>query len=471
MRAVGYFAESARKNGQKRSIAEQNHAFIDFCSRLGYEVAATFLDTEDPKVAEAGFAQMLGFLSRADRGFTVVAVDSLGALGPDLGQAALKLLEIEQTGCQVLIAHTGHEAFKELVETWADRGDGTPISEKVRSAMRRKAVKGEVLGRPPYGYRVGPRRRLELVPEEAVVVRYIFRLYLQEEMGIRKIAGQLNSESVPTRRGGRWSMVTVRDILRNRAYLGHYSRFGTTVTGSHPALVSPEDFRRVQDRLQTHHGAVRTRTVQPFLLSGLVYCSKCQNKLIGVSRRQQWTTKAGEKKSAAYRYYQCESRTNQSSCAYNTQRAAELEARVRDALKDDERPVTRLRRAGNVDGYLVDLIGQVDRVEARMKRNRRQVEELVADAAHGHITLERMKSLGSELATEHQALEAELLAAKSRLDAQQSEAERRKHLEALRDRLLRDWESLAFEDLQSGLRDVIDRIEVDGEELRVFHRL
>ncbi len=151
MRAVGYFAENARRNGQKRSIAEQNHAFGDFCIRHGYEVAGTFLDTTDEQGATAGFAQMLHFLARPDRGFVVVAVDSLGVLGPDLGQAALKLLEIEQTGCQVLIAHTGHEAFRELVDTWADRGDGTPISEKVRSAMRRKAVRGEVLGRPPTG--------------------------------------------------------------------------------------------------------------------------------------------------------------------------------------------------------------------------------------------------------------------------------------------------------------------------------
>jgi hypothetical protein len=263
----------------------------------------------------------------------------------------------------------------------------------------------------------------------------------------------------------------VRDILRNRAYLGHYSRFGTTVTGSHPSLVSADDFRKVQDRLQTRHGAIRTRTVQPFLLSGMVFCGKCQNKLIGVSRRQRWVTKAGEKKEAAYRYYQCESRTNQSACSYNTQRAPDLEARVREALKDDERPVTRLRRAGNVDGYLVDLVAQVDRVEGRMKRNRRQVEELVADAAHGHITVERMKSLGGDLAKEHQELEAELSAAKDRLAAQQSEAERRKHLEALRDRLVREWDGLGFETLQAGLRDVVDRIEVDGEELRVYLRV
>ncbi|MEO8538199.1 MAG: recombinase family protein, partial [bacterium] len=460
MRAVGYFAEGARRNGLKRSIAEQNQAFMDFCTRQGFEIAATFVDTADEQGAVAGFTQMLHFLGRADRGFTVVAVDGLGTLGHDLGQSALRLLEIEQTGCQVLIAASGHEAFRELVDTWADRGDGTPVSEKVRSAMRRKAVKGEVLGRPPYGYRVSPRRRLELVPEEAVVVRYIFRLYLQEEMGIRKIAGQLNSESVATRRGGRWSMVTVRDILRNRAYLGHYSRFGTTVTGSHPSLVSPEDFRKVQDRLQTHHGAIRTRTVQPFLLSGLVYCGKCQNKLIGVSRRQTWTTKAGEKKTGAYRYYQCESRTNQSACAYNTQRAAELEQRVRASLKNSDRPITRFPRAGNVDGYLVDLVGQVDRVEGRMKRNRRQVEELVADAAHGHITVERMKLLGGDLAREHLDLESELTAAKDRLHAQHSEAERHKHLEALREKLIRDWEQLPFETLQSALRDILDRVEV-----------
>jgi len=470
MRAVGYFAEGARKNGQKRSIAEQNRAFTEFCTRHGYEIAGTFLDTEDEHGARAGFQQMLHFLAREDRGFMVVAVDSLGTLGADLGQAALKLLSIEQSGCQVLISHTGHEAFRELVETWADRGEGTPVSEKVRSAMRRKAVKGEVLGRPPYGYRVGPRRRLELVPEEAVVVRYIFRLYLQEGMGIRKIAGQLNAETVATRRGGRWSMITVRDILRNRAYLGHYSRFGTTVTGSHPALVSPEDFRKVQDRLQVHHGVTRTRTVTPFLLSGLAWCGKCGNKLIGVSRRQRWTTKAGEDKSASYRYYQCESRTNQNSCSYNTQRSADLEARVREALKDDDRPVLRLRRAGNVDGYLVDLVGQVDRVESRMKRNRRQVEELVADAAHGHITIERMRSLGADLATEHQSLEGEHDAARQRLLAQQSEAERQKHLETVRARLVRDWESIPFETLQGALREIVDRIEVDDDDLRVFLR-
>ncbi len=472
MKAVGYFVEGARRNRAKRSVGEQNRAFLDFCAEHGYEVAATFLDTEDQQPEDTGFRQMLHFLQREDRGFTVVVVDGLGVLGHDLGRAALKLLTIESLGVQVLSAHTGREAIRELVSTWADRGEGTPVSEKVRTAMRRKAVKGEALGRPPYGYRVGPRRRLELVPDEAIVVRYIFRLYLQEGMGIRKIAGQLNEEGIPTRRGGRWSMVSIRDLLRNRSYLGTYTRFGVKVPGSHPALVSPEDFRLVQERLQTRHAAVRERQVVPFLLSGLVYCARCGSKMIGVSRRQKWTTRAGEERSAAYRYYQCESRTNQSTCGYNTQRAQALEDRVRAMLAENSAPpVTRLRRAGNVDSYLLDVIAQGERIEGRMRRVRRELEELVADAAHGHITLERMKAMGAGVAQEQQELEDELAGNRARLAAHQTEAERQRHLEELRTRLVRDWETLEFDALQPALREVVDRIEVDGEEAALFLRM
>ncbi len=469
MKAVGYFVEGASRGGARRSVGEQNRAFLDFCSRQGYEVAGTFLET-DAQGEDAGFRQMLHFLQREDRGFTVVVVDALGALGPDLGRAAMRLLTIENCGVQVVSCQTGREVARELVTTWADRGDGTPVSERVRAAMRRKAIRGEVLGRPPYGYRVGARHRLELVPEEAVVVRYIYRLYLQEGMGIRRIAGQLNQENVTTRRGGRWSMVTIRDLLRNRSYLGTYTRFGVKVPGSHPALVSPDDFRRVQERLQSRHRGGRERTVVPFLLSGLVYCGRCGNRAIGVSRRQKWTTKSGELKQASYRYYQCESRTNQSACGYNTQRTADLEAHVREMLAENAPGASRVKRAGNVDSYVLDMMGQVDRVEAQMRKTRRQVEELVADAAHGHITVERMKLLGSELAREQQGLEGELTSARGRVAAQQTEAERRLHLEATRMRLVREWESLAFAELQSALREVVDRIEVDGPESKLFLR-
>src|SRR6185295_17442568 len=75
MKAVGYFLEGARRNGGRRSIGEQSRAFTEFCTRQGYEIAATFLDAGDQSPPDAGFRQMLGFLRREGRGFMVVAVD------------------------------------------------------------------------------------------------------------------------------------------------------------------------------------------------------------------------------------------------------------------------------------------------------------------------------------------------------------------------------------------------------------
>jgi chromosome segregation ATPase len=116
-------------------------------------------------------------------------------------------------------------------------------------------------------------------------------------------------------------------------------------------------------------------------------------------------------------------------------------------------------------------MAQVERVEQRIRKNRRELEELVADAAHGHISLERMKALGAHYAEEHQALEDELVEARARVAAGQTEAERRKHLEILRHGLVvTPWDTIDFTELQTALRDVIDRIEVDGDDCRVFLR-
>src|SRR5690606_38988303 len=149
---------------------------------------------------------------------------------------------------------------------------------------------------------------------------------------------------------------------------------------------------------------------------------------------------------------------------------ADLEARVRERIANDDGTTSRLHRAGNVDSFILDLMAQAERIEGRMKRNRRQVEELVADAAHGHISIERMRALGAEHVREQLELEAELAAARERIAAQQGETERRKHLDALRQSLVTGWDTLEFSELRERLREVIDRVEVDGEDMRLLLR-
>jgi DNA invertase Pin-like site-specific DNA recombinase len=470
MRAVGYFRE-AKAEHDGGSLADQSKVFLEYCRDRGYEVVTSFVDgaVADGE-SRPGFQQLVEFLKRPEKGFLMVVTPSIGSLGRDVKEAARSWFDLQGLGAQVLVMD-GDDAAGRLLDAWSKSNQGR-VGDKVRSAMRRKAVKGEVLGRPPYGYRVGSRRRLELVPEEAVVVRYIFRLYLQEGLGIRRIARCLNEEGVKTRRGGNWSMVSIRDILRNRAYLGTYSRFGVRVPGSHPALISPDDFRRVQDCLMARRSSYSAPQASPFLLSGLVFCSYCGNKMIGVSRRQSWKRqKDGTTAQASYRYYQCQSRTNQSVCDYHTRRADDFENEVRQNLSSFDLSAGHLfRQAGDVDAVIAEVKDECQELRRRLTQLDRRLERHMDAAARGRLARDKLQSLGMALSAERFEVEGRLQAAERRVEEQASVAARRRAQEQALLRLCDRWDTLDFPSRRSLLRDVVDRIVVADDSIQVLLR-
>jgi hypothetical protein len=343
------------------------------------------------------------------------------------------------------------------------RANGS-VGDKVKAAMRKKAVKGEALGRPPFGYRVGPKRRLVIVAEEGSIVRYIFRLYLKDGLGIRRIARRLNEEEITTRRGGLWSMVTVRDILRNRAYVGTYSRFGVRVPASHAPLISQDDFQRVQERLDQRRPSGADRHVSPFLLSGLTYCGYCGNKMIGVTRKQKWQRGDGTVKSAQYRYYQCESRTNRSLCDYHTKRAEELEEEVRQALVDQTFPM------GRNGATQVDPATLANRLRDKVRRLDRRLEQYLDTAAGGDLSQDKLQSAATALATQQLEIEDKLLEATRMAHQQASEGERLKYVEKTLRRLREEWTELSFDDRRDLLREGLERIVVKDDEVELAPR-
>ena len=208
----------------------------------------------------------------------------------------------------------------------------------------------------------GENGNLEIVPEEANVVELIFRLYTREELGFRLIAQELNERGIKTRRGGSWNVVSIRDIIRNRSYIGTYERFGIRRPGMHEAIIPREVFNEAAERLRSRKPTGRIIRPEPFLLSGFVYCGYCGNKMMGVTRRQSWRRKTDNRRvSNVYRYYQCQSKNNQSTCDYHTWKEDTLErealtqvkytvlARAAGVLQDDgeeerKREVANLRR-------------------------------------------------------------------------------------------------------------------------------
>lgn len=457
MRAIGYFRESKR-----RTLAEQSEAFIGFCRENGFEAAATFLDS-DRNPDSPGFRQLLDFArQQGPQGFLLVVVPDLATLGDGPTDAARRYFQLSSLNLPIISIQTGGDLSAEFLDAWGKLRANGGLGDRVKAAMRKKAVKGEALGRPPYGYRVGPKRRLVVVPEEGSVVRYIFRLYLKDGLGIRRIARRLNEEDLRTRRGGLWSMVTVRDILRNRAYVGTYSRFGVRVPASHAPLISQDDFRKVQERLDQRRPSSAKRTVSPFLLSGFTFCGYCGNKMIGVTRKQKWKRGDGTEKTAQYRYYQCESRTNRSLCDYHTRRAEKLEAEVAEALHH-----TPLGESTNGTGSKADAQAQMTRLRDKVRRLDKRIERYLDSAANGNTAPERAQAMAQTVAAEQLQLEDKLMEAQRLAEQHESEGELRRHREQVVSRLRTEWETLEFAEKQELLREVVDRITVtdDGVQL------
>jgi DNA invertase Pin-like site-specific DNA recombinase len=195
------------------------------------------------------------------------------------------------------------------------------LAEDTRRGMRKNASDGGWNGGSlPIGYLVerpqGGRGPGRLVPDPrwGPLVTRMFRMALSGQ-GACSIAATFNEEGLLTLRGRRWSKQTVLYILRNEVYTGVYvwgvsqnGKFANTpmeelrIEGAHEALVSAEDYARVQAAIELRRPDVthpRTSAGE-YLLSGLLMCSACGGPYIGHGARN-----------GTYHYYTCQTKMKQ----------------------------------------------------------------------------------------------------------------------------------------------------------------
>nr|WP_076388629.1 recombinase family protein [Vaginimicrobium propionicum] len=167
------------------------------------------------------------------------------------------------------------------------------ISENVTWGHRKRFQDGKVY--MPYGnflgYNRGEDGKPVINPEQAQIVRRIYRQYL-EGMSIPQIAASLDADGIPTpMRRAKWSHTTIHSILTNEKYKGDallQKRFTVDfltkqrktnegevpqyyVTGSHPAIIDPETWELVRYELAKNTNQGRRERA----FTGMVYCTHC----------------------------------------------------------------------------------------------------------------------------------------------------------------------------------------------------
>ena len=158
------------------------------------------------------------------------------------------------------------------------------ISENVTWGQRKRMADGKIT--LPYkqflGYEKGEDGLPRIVEKEAVIVRRIFRQYLQGKT-FSAIARLLKKDGIPAPAGGRvWQSATIRSILTNEKYKGHALMQKTFcadfltkkmvrntgqvqqyyVEDSHPAIIRPDEFDAVQAEYERRKKPGEARTMR-----------------------------------------------------------------------------------------------------------------------------------------------------------------------------------------------------------------
>ncbi|MCM1059407.1 MAG: recombinase family protein [Eubacterium sp.] len=187
------------------------------------------------------------------------------------------------------------------------------INRRLQRGRIASVKEGKFVGNvPPFGYeRVKIKGdkgfTLEPVPADADIVRLIFEWYTNgvpqeggstRRIGCALIAQRLNAMKSVPRKGGEWSLPTVRDILMNPVYIGMVrwnwrqqvkkmvdgkvkksrprSSDFIVCKGLHPAIINKDVFDRAQELLAKNPPRpVPSRKVVQNPLAGLVYCGIC----------------------------------------------------------------------------------------------------------------------------------------------------------------------------------------------------
>ena len=297
---------------EKDDIPMQRQACHAFAEKQGWQIIAEFSEK-----GVSGFKQSaeqreaLVAIKQAAilKKFDVLLVFMFDRLGRRDDETPFVVEWFVKNGIAVWSVMEGEQRFENHVDKllnyirfWQSSGESIKTALRTRVRMEQLIQEnGYVGGTAPYGYRLCKLGRVNkrgfevhdllMDPAKAEVIKTIFRLYCEEDMGPYRIAVHLTQQGELTRRGTQWNAASVRNILGNAIYTG-IRTYGAIQTErfSHLQIVSDELYLCAQQKLQAcrleEPRPLRSQHWDAVLLKDRPYCMHC-GKPVTVSRNRK----------------------------------------------------------------------------------------------------------------------------------------------------------------------------------------
>jgi DNA invertase Pin-like site-specific DNA recombinase len=480
------------------SIPDQIAQVEGYAKRHGYLVVNTYVEpgasaTDDKRPA---FQQMLADAQIEPRPFDAIIVHSYSRFFRDAFELEFNVRRLRKREIK-LIAITqdfGDDPMAEMIRKIVavfDEHSSKENGKHTKRAMKENARRGFHNGRPPYGFRhVGTgeignkgreKKRLDIEPSEAAVIRRIYDLYINglngHGVGMSQIAQYLNGRGM-TRRGKQWRIQTVEIALSHPIYRGEYVfnlRSGKErkinpedeiIRHQVPAIVDDETYRLAASRRRARRPSATParRLTSPHLLSGLLKCGSCGAGMVISSG----TSKGGK----VHAYYTCQTKLSRGSSACPSKRmpVTPLETLVLNAFAERVLSPDRLK-AILTELEKLQAQGSMDEqarqreLQARLKQKDEELTIFMEAIERKVLALDETTRQRAQI---HQNARSEILLEIGRLRAAQAprpNAKSAKHIDAfsraVRARLLDRASGFG----RSYLRGLVANITVGPEEV------
>jgi DNA invertase Pin-like site-specific DNA recombinase len=438
----------------------QAAAIDDHCARHGYRLVDTVtgLDESGSRSRSAWWARLEQVAQRVEAGeVDVVVVWKLSRVARNRRRWAVFVDRVEAAGARLESATEPNERtasgrfargmLAELAAFEAER-----IGETWREVHARRLRNGRpTSGRPRFGYRYDPERKLhEPDPVTGPILAELYRRYVAGA-SIRSLAVDLNRRGLRTNAGygngpdgGPWGEATVRGMLDSGFGAGFILSHGEHLPGAHEPVIDLDLWHEY--RAQRAARRVRPRTERSaYLLSGLVRCGYVLDD--GTVCGAAMTGSPGPQGRARYR---CRRASDKRQHPGGVATAVHVEAAVLDHVRElaaDLQPaveaaVATARRADD----------DAARIERDLERVQRQLVDATRKNLAGVIPDGAYLEVRDDLQRQSAALEARLLQARS--------GAARGGAPTTAGDLLEVWDLLSVEHRRGALRALVDHVVV-----------